>query len=149
MQIGDVVSDIFEKPEPDLPIQDQIQFLIDQCLPGTLGITIEKLDPEESTAHVPYKRNTSGLHGLMHGGTIFSAGDTLTALQLMLHGDETTTNILTVNASIRYLRPVPDGRVKIRTRITSREGSNVFMTADFLNEAGKRVAQGKYKYLLA
>lgn len=138
-----------KRANPELPLIEQLQFMIDQCLPGTIGLRLVTMDELESTAVVEYRVTTAGLHGLMHGGTIFATGDTITALMLMLHADDGVTNVLTRSASIRYLRPVPPGGVvTAKSRITKRDGDNYDLVCAFYNEDDERVAQGRYKYTL-
>ncbi len=37
-RLANIVSAGFELPKPGLPLIEQLQYLIDQCLPGTLGV---------------------------------------------------------------------------------------------------------------
>ena len=140
--------DIFEQPPMDGDVLTALQFMTDQCLPGMLGFKLESLSREECVATVDYRKETTGLHGLMHGGTIFAAGDTLTAMMSILPGDENTKNVLTTDASIRYLRPVDAGTVTLKCKVARQDGQRVYFTCDYYNEAGKRVARSKYTYLL-
>ena len=144
----DRLPSIFNPPPRDLSMEESFQHLGDQCLPGLLGLKIEKVSKELSIAHIDYQVKTAALHGLMHGGTIFSAGDTITAMMLMLFGDENSVNVLTTGAEIRYLRPVPEGRITLHSVVKERKGERFKLVVDFLNEKGKRVAQGKYNYLM-
>ena len=112
------LPDIFDRPPAGASLIEGLQHLVDQCLPGLLGLRFEKLAAEECVAELPYRKETTGIHGLMHGGTIFSAGDTITAMQTMLNGDENTKNVLTTDASIRYLRPVDSGKVRVVSNLS-------------------------------
>ena len=139
---------IFRLPDENRPILEQIQLLIDQCLPGHLGLRLIRLDADQSEARLSYRREIAGLHGYMHGGAIFTAGDTLTALMLLHQINPDTRNVLTTDAGIRYLRPLPDGDLIIKGRIIKRTGNKIKMVADFFNEAGKRIAQSRFTCLL-
>lgn len=144
----DHLPDMFERPAPGTDLVATLQYLADQCLPGLIGLKFEALTPEESVAHIDYRKETTGLHGLMHGGTIFSAGDTLTAMMSLLLGDENSRNVLTTDATIRYLRPVAEGRVRLVAKVHRREGNRVYFVCDYFNEDGKRVARSRYTYLI-
>ena len=128
---------------------DTVQQLIDQCLPGTIGLKLLSMQPEICRASLDYDIKTAGLHGLMHGGTIFAAGDTLTALMLLFHMSEHTRNVLTSGARIRYLRPVPQGAtVELEARLLQRVEDRFKTVCDFFDSTRKRVARANYEYRL-
>ncbi|MCB1324496.1 MAG: PaaI family thioesterase [Leptospiraceae bacterium] len=128
---------------------DTLQQLIDQCLPGTIGLKLLSMKPEVCRASLDYHVKTAGLHGLMHGGTIFAAGDTLTALMLLFHMSEHTRNVLTSGARIRYLRPVPrNTTVELEARLLDRTADRFKTVCDFFDSARKRVARANYDYIL-
>lgn len=56
--------------------------------------------------------------------------------------------MLTINASIRYLRPVNRETIKARAVLKRREGKNFFFVCDFYLPDGKRAAQAKYHYVI-
>lgn len=138
----------FEAPDPSLGHLEQIQFLINQCFPGQLGLQLEKLEAEEAVGVFEYKKSIAGLHGLVHGGALFSVGDTITGLMMSFYLTEEFSQALTANASIRYLRPVPDGKVRCVCSLKRMDEKDIFLTADFYNEEKKRVAQAKFTYRL-
>lgn len=139
---------IFEPPRRDEGFQEQLQDLIDQSFPGAVGLKINTLSLEECDATFAFRRETAGVHGLMHGGAIFSAGSTLAGVMTMLHGDHSSRNVLTTDSSIRYLRPVADGKVRAVCKVKSREGGKILLQCDFFNEQKKRVARSLYTYIL-
>ena len=57
--------------------------------------------------------------------------------------------MLTINASIRYLRPVNRETIKAKAVLKRREGKNLFFVCDFFLPDGKRAAQAKYHYVIA
>ncbi len=130
-------------------VEEQAQNLIDQCHPGATKMKLLRLSPELSEATIPYDMSNRALHGLMHGGCLFSVGDTLTAIMsayFVEHADERT---LTMEASIRYLRPVARDTVTAKARLQGKKGKQLNFVCDFFNEQNKRVAQAKYRYVLA
>lgn len=126
-----------------------IQHLIDQCHPGTTKMTLETLSGEESTASVPFAMSNRALHGLLHGGAYFTVGDTITAMMCLFFVEEPNERMVTVNASIRYLRPVNRETIKARAVLKRREGKHLYFVCDFVLPDGKRAAQAKYHYVLA
>ena len=66
------IPDFFEAPASRNNFQDQLQDLMNQCFPGALGLQLETLGLEECSATFQFRRETAGVHGLMHGGAIFS-----------------------------------------------------------------------------
>lgn len=133
----------------DGTIVENTQHLIEQCHPGTTGMQLLTLEENEAEARIPYAQSNRALHGLMHGGCYFTVGDTLTAVMCMFHVTDPAERMLTRDASIRYLRPIDRETVTARARLSSREGNQLSFVCDFFNEAGKRAAQAKYRYVLA
>ncbi|MBX7056415.1 MAG: PaaI family thioesterase, partial [Leptospirales bacterium] len=110
---------------------------------------LSSLAPEQATATIPYAQENRALHGLMHGGCLFTVGDTITAIMCMFHVEHRDERMLTISASIRYLRPVDRDTVRAEARLLRKRGRQLEFVCDFFNEAGKRSAQGKYRYVLA
>ena len=133
----------------DGTLAEHAQHLIDQCHPGSTHMRVTQLEGETAEAEVPYAQENRALHGLMHGGCFFTVGDTLTALMCMFHVTGAKQRMLTRDASIRYLRPIDRDTVTARARLSSRVDNQLSFVCDFLNEAGKRAAQAKYRYVLA
>lgn len=127
-------------------LMQQVQELIDQCLPGTIGLRLVRLAPDESECLVEYRRETAGLHGFMHGGTVYAVCDTLTALMLLFHGDSGVRNIVTVSAQIRYLRSLARGdSLRVVAKLRSVSGRDRTVVADCFDGAGARIAQGRFR----
>lgn len=140
--------DIFKLKENSTYIE-QAQNLIEQSHAGTTGMKITRMEKEYSEADVPYAMSNRALHGFMHGGCFFTVGDTLTALMSVFHVEEEGETTLTMDASIRYLRPIRTETVRAKARLVSKEGKMLRFVCDFLNEDNKRAAQAKYRYVIA
>src|SRR5688572_30172829 len=78
-----------------------LQSVINQVLPGLLNIKIEFMDNTKIIGTIPYKNETANVVGYMHGGTIFSTGDTLAGAFLWAVSDEDTYAI-TTKSEIKY-----------------------------------------------
>lgn len=153
MHNQDMVFDIIPKDLFDIrrdgTLVESIQHLIEQCHPGTTKMKLETLSGEESVASIPFALSNRALHGLLHGGAYFTVGDTITAMMCLFFIEEPNERMLTINASIRYLRPVNRETVKARALLKRREGKNLYFVCDFFLPDGKRAAQAKYHYVLA
>ncbi|MFZ5628440.1 MAG: PaaI family thioesterase [Spirochaetota bacterium] len=153
MHNQNLVFDIIPKDLFDIrrdgTLVESIQHLIEQCHPGTTQMKLETLSGEESVASIPFAMSNRALHGLLHGGAYFTVGDTITAMMCLFFIEEPNERMLTINASIRYLRPVNRETVKARAVLKRREGKNLYFVCDFFLPDGKRAAQAKYHYVLA
>jgi len=153
MHNQDLVFDIIPKDLFDIrrdgTLVESIQHLIEQCHPGTTKMKLETLSGEESVASIPFAMSNRALHGLLHGGAYFTVGDTITAMMCLFFIEEPNERMLTINASIRYLRPVNRETVKARAVLKRHEGKNLYFVCDFFLPDGKRAAQAKYHYVLA
>ena len=129
--------------------EEQAQHLIEQCHPGATGMRLLKLSADSTEAEIPCLQSNRALHGFMHGGCFFTVGDTMTALMCLFFVEKESERMLTVNASIRYLRPIGKDTVQAKARLLRQQGKILDFVCDFFNEAGKRAAQAKYRYALA
>ncbi|MFO1469500.1 MAG: hypothetical protein U1F27_00510 [Turneriella sp.] len=57
--------------------------------------------------------------------------------------------MLTINASLRYLRPAMPGRLSGQGGAQAPGRKNLFFVCDFSCPFMKRAAQGKYHYVIA
>lgn len=153
MNNADLVFDIIPKDlfkiKRDGSFIEQIQHLIDQCHPGTTGMKITILTGEKGEAEIPFQMSNRALHGLLHGGAYFTVGDTITAMMCLFFVEEPNERMVTINASIRYLRPVNRETILARAILKKHEGKNFYFVCDFLLPDGKRAAQAKYHYVMA
>ncbi|PJZ52140.1 PaaI family thioesterase [Leptospira adleri] len=143
-----VPADIFTLKE-NCSLIEQAQNLIDQCHPGATKMKVLEVTSEISEAEIPYSQSNRALHGFMHGGCFFSVGDTLTSLMAFFHVQNEKERTLTMDASIRYLRPVRTDTVRAKARLVRKDGKLLEYVCDFFNEENKRAAQAKYRYAIA
>lgn len=128
---------------------EQAQNLVDQSHAGATRMKILDISADSSEAEIPYAMSNRALHGLMHGGCFFTVGDTLTALMAAFQVEKPGETTLTVDASIRYLRPVRTETVRAKARLVTKTGKQISYVCDFYNEDNKRAAQAKYRYAIA
>lgn len=145
--INEILPDHFDQKTDGTP-EERAQHLVDQCFPGATGMQIDSLTGDLATASSTLQKKNMALHGLMHGGAYFTIGDTLTALMCIFHVTKPRERMLTVNASIRYLRPISEGTMLSKARLSKKEGNILSFVCDFYNSEGKRAAQARFKYAL-
>lgn len=143
-----VPANIFTLKE-NCTFAEQAQNLIDQCHPGATNMKVLGVTAEFSEADIPYAQSNRALHGFMHGGCYFSVGDTLTSIMAFFYLENERERTLTMDASIRYLRPVSLDTVHAKARLVQKKGKILEYVCDFYNEENKRVAQAKYRYAIA
>jgi len=141
----DLVPPWVNPPPESSSIIEKLQTIIDQVLPGYLAVKITELKEKEIHGSCPYLRKTANAFGFMHGGTIFILGDTLAGC-LLWAGNDGITYEVTINSSIKYIRPVNDGEIKCIVREKSRKDKKIYLQADFWSPQGKKIARMKIEY---
>ncbi len=127
-------------------IDEILQQTIGQVLPGLLHIKIEYLDGQKITGSVPYSRQTANVLGYMHGGTIFTLGDTL-AGAFLWSISEANQYAVTTRSEIKYLKPVKEGILKCTVTEKSRSERKVTLEAIF-EMNGQTIGTMTVDYLL-
>lgn len=136
-----------QKPGEAFNNIEMLQFVLDQVLAGYLEIKIELMDAEKIIGSVPYKHQTANVVGYMHGGAIFTTGDTLAGTFLWANS-EADTYAITTRSEIKYMKPVKQGRLQCTVTEKQREGRKVTLEAVFNNETGETVSIMTVDYLL-
>src|SRR5687767_479687 len=119
-----------DRPDWSLSIAEIMQHVISQVLPGLLDVKVEYIGADKITGSAPYKRETANVMGYMHGGTLFTLGDTLAGAFLWANSDETHYAV-TTGCEIKYLKPVIRGTVKCTVVEQSRNDRKVTLAATF------------------
>jgi uncharacterized protein (TIGR00369 family) len=105
-----------------------------------LGFEVESFGDGEAVLFLDVKPHHRQIHGVVHGGILAALVDTAAALaaySVLPQGAE----IATVQLSINYLAPVPDGRVKAAGKVL-RVGRNFVVTeCEVLNTDGAVAAK--------
>lgn len=135
------------KPDSSDSDTDLLQNVINQVLPGLLNIKIEYLDNTTITGTIPYKNDTANVVGFMHGGTIFSTGDTLAGAYLWAITDENTYAI-TTKSEIKYLKPFNNGTLNCFVKEKNRVDKTITLEAVFKDTNGKIISIMTMDYLL-
>src|SRR6266852_5552219 len=92
-----------------------------------LGFALDSVDSGRAVLRLDVRRRHKQLHGVVHGGILAAMADTAAAIASYTVLPKGTT-LATVELSINYLEPVPEGRVKAGARVL-RVGRN-FVVAE-------------------
>jgi uncharacterized protein (TIGR00369 family) len=91
-----------------------------------------------------YEYDTTPLHfnpnGTLHGGALFTVMDSSQGLLVHWLLPAEFQAAATGTATIKYLAPVHSGTVRIRTKITQREGRKLFVHSEAQALDGKALA---------
>ena len=136
-----------KKAEPSLSITEILQHILNQVLPGLIHMTVEHLNDEKIIGSVPYRNDTSNVIGYMHGGTIFTTGDTLAGAFLWTR-IEANQYAVTTSSEIKYLKPFKQGILRCTVTEKSRQDRNVVLEAVFEDVNGQMVSVMSMNYLL-
>lgn len=135
------------KADPSLSITEFLQQTISQVLPGLIGVKIEYLDDEKIIGSVPYCHETANVVGYMHGGTIFSCGDTLAGAYLWAKS-EANQFAITTKSEIKYFKPFKKGVLKCIVTEKSRKERTVILEAIFEDENKQIISSMNLEFLL-
>ena len=139
--------DWIRKPEDSLELKEMLQYILDQVLAGLLKIKIEQLDHDKIIGSVPYEHSTANVVGFMHGGTIFTTGDTLAGTYLWAITDADTYAI-TTKSEIKYLKPFKQGILRCTVTEKSRQYRKVILEAIFEDGNNEVISIMALDYLL-
>ena len=92
-----------------------------------MGFALEEVEPGRAVLRLDVRPRHKQLHGVVHGGILAAMADTAAAIASYTVLPKGTT-LATVELSINFLEPVPEGRVKADARLL-RVGRN-FVVAE-------------------
>ena len=139
--------DWIRKPDDSLELKEMLQYILDQVLAGKLKIKIDHLEADKIIGSVPYSHSTANVVGFMHGGTIFTTGDTLAGTYLWAITDADTYAV-TTKSEIKYLKAFKQGVLRCTVVEKSREGRKLILEAMFENAENETIAMMTVDYLL-
>ena len=96
----------------------------------------------ESECFYEYNFNTEHCNpnGILHGGTLYGVMDSSQGALIHFTLEDTYRAAATGTATIKYLAPVTEGTVKIRSYIKNHEGRKVFINSEAFDKDEKLVA---------
>lgn len=81
-----------------------------------MGFALDHVEPGRAVLRLDVRPRHKQLHGVVHGGILAAMADTAAAIAAYTVLPKGTT-LATVELSINYLEPVPEGRVKAEARV--------------------------------
>jgi uncharacterized protein (TIGR00369 family) len=126
---------------PDAPQPFDIQkFIANDRLGALLGARFVSLTPEECRYEYEAGEGHFNPGGTLHGGALFTVMDTSQGMFVFSLLDASFRVAATGTATIKYLAPVREGRVLVRTTLVKREGRKLFVHSDAVDAEGTAVA---------
>ncbi len=113
--------------------------------PQFLGMEVEELRQDYARMRLPYRPEFRQPAGVVHGGVIASAIDTVVVPAIGSGYDE-ARQLFTIDVQIRFLAPVVDDDVVAEGWITQRGRQIVFCDAEVRSGAGVLAATGTLTY---
>jgi uncharacterized protein (TIGR00369 family) len=105
-----------------------------------LGFDVQSVQDGRAIFRLDVRPKHKQIHGVVHGGILAALADTTAAIAaytVIPRG----TELATLELKIKYLEPVPGGRVKADARVL-RAGRNFIVTeCDIFNETGSLAAK--------
>jgi uncharacterized protein (TIGR00369 family) len=108
------------------------------------GAKILSLTETECTYEYETLSSHFNPYGILHGGTLYSIMDSSQGLlihYLLESMDPSFKAAATGTATIKYLAPVRNGKIFIRTILKERQGRKVFMSSVAEDGSGNRLAE--------
>ena len=135
------------RPDKTMSIPQMMEYVIKQVLPGLLKVKVQFIDEDKIIGLAPYQNKTANVLGYMHGGAIFSLGDTLAGALIWAITDEDTIAV-TVSSKIEYLKPVKDGGIKCTVILKSKTGKQAVLYGVFHDDNNQIVSKMAMNYHL-
>ena len=111
-----------------------------------LGIELEEVGIGHATLRLPFKKNLTQNHGVVHGGAVASLVDTAMAIAIipLLQPRERVT---TVDLTISYLRPVTSGVMSATAKVVRHGRRLIVVSADVVNSSQTLTATALSTYI--
>ena len=146
-KLNNFSPDWIKKADPSQSVTEILQQTLSQVLPGLIGMKVEYLDDEKIIGTVPYSHQTANVVGYMHGGTIFTTGDSLAGTFLWTKS-EANQYAITIRSEIKYLKPFKQGVLKCTVTEKSRKDRVVVLEAIFEDENNQIISTMILDFLL-
>jgi acyl-coenzyme A thioesterase PaaI-like protein len=78
---------------------------------------------------------------ILHGGALYSAMDSCQGAFVHFILEDIYEGAVTGTSTIKYLRPIKAGKIRIRTWLAAKERRKLFVSTSATDEAGNEVAQ--------
>jgi 1,4-dihydroxy-2-naphthoyl-CoA hydrolase len=105
-----------------------------------LGLQLEAAAPEEVRARMPWSADKCTTFGLLHGGALMAAADSVGAVCAFLNLPPGATTS-TIESKTNFFRGVREGSVHTVSRPLHVGRTTIVVQTDLTDDRGKRVAQ--------
>lgn len=122
------------------PVEYGKNFEKNDHLGNVFGCKLISITEEECIYEYAVSKNHFNPNGTLHGGTLYSVMDTSQGAFIHFILEDTYKYAATGTATIRYLAPVTEGKIKIRTWLKERARRRYIILSSAVNEAGIEVA---------
>lgn len=111
-----------------------------------LGIEVESVEPGHAVLSMKLRHEHMRNNAIAHGGVIATLIDSAMAIAIMALLEENERTV-TVDLTIHYLRPVPEGSAKASARVVRAGRRVVTVSAELFDADGKLAATAISTYL--
>lgn len=111
-----------------------------------LGIEVDSVEPGHAVLSMKLRHEHMRNNAIAHGGVIATLIDSAMAIAIMALLDENERTV-TVDLTIHYLRPVPEGSAKASARVVRAGRRVVTVSAELFDAEGKLAATAISTYL--
>ena len=111
-----------------------------------LGIEVDSVEPGHAVLSMKLRHEHMRNSAIAHGGVIATLIDSAMAIAIMALLEENERTV-TVDLTIHYLRPVPEGSAKASARVVRAGRRVVTVSAELFDAEGKLAATAISTYL--
>ena len=111
-----------------------------------LGIEVDSVEPGHAVLSMKLRHEHMRNNAIAHGGVIATLIDSAMAIAIMALLEENERTV-TVDLTIHYLRPVPEGLAKASARVVRAGRRVVTVSAELFDGEGKLAATAISTYL--
>lgn len=108
---------------------------------ATLGLDVTAAAPDEVTGRLAWEERLTTAGGLLHGGALMGAADSLGAYCAFLNLPEGSAATATIESKTNFFAAVRSGTVEARSRPLHRGSRTIVVETDLHDEGGKHVAR--------
>ena len=111
-----------------------------------LGIEVDAVEPGHAVLSMKLRHEHMRNNAIAHGGVIATLIDSAMAIAIMALLEENERTV-TVDLTIHYLRPIPEGSTKASARVVRAGRRVVTVSAELFDGEGKLAATAISTYL--
>lgn len=115
-------------------------FLRENFFTGFLEPEILALDSHYIRAKMKLRHILKNSMGIMHGGAIYSFGDSIVGLACRTDGEKAVT----LDGNINYISNISEGAVVAETKLLHQGRRTAVYRVEFTSEEGKLLAEARY-----